>query len=212
MVNDKLLITNYELQKLHLQFRKPIRQRLKEFSQVQPSEYFYELAYCLLTPQTKAESAGKAIEVLKEKDFQHKELQLEKILHNKDYYIRFHNIKAKHLRTFKENFPKHFSALTNGNSPIELREYLVNNVLGLGYKEASHFLRNIGNRNLAIIDRHILKGLVRCGVLKSLPKTLSRKTYLEIEKKFLAFSEKINIPMDELDLLFWSMQTGEILK
>jgi len=88
----------------------------------------------------------------------------------------------------------------------------VKNVLGMGYKESSHFLRNIGKRDLAIIDRHILKGLLRCGVLKSLPKTLSRKTYLEIEKQFQKFSEEINIPMDELDLLFWSMVTGEILK
>jgi len=212
MANDQLQITIYELRKLHSQSKQVIQKRLQEFTKVKPSEYFYELAYCLLTPQTKAESAGKAIEVLKKKDFQYNDLPLETILHSKDYYIRFHNTKAKHLRALKENFQKHFAAITNGNSPYELREYLVKNVLGMGYKESSHFLRNIGKRDLAIIDRHILKGLLRCGVLKSLPKTLSRKTYLEIEKQFQKFSEEINIPMDELDLLFWSMVTGEILK
>jgi N-glycosylase/DNA lyase len=212
MTNDQLRITIYDLRKLYSLQRKAIRKRLKEFTHVQPVEYFYELAYCLLTPQTKAESADKAIRVLKEKDFKNKELQLENILHGKEFYIRFHNTKSKHLRELKHNFHIYISEITSGNSPFEKREYLVKNVLGLGYKEASHFLRNIGNRNLAIIDRHILKGLLRCGVLKSLPKTLSRKTYLEIEKKFLAFSQKIKIPMDELDLLFWSMQTGEILK
>ena len=82
----------------------------------------------------------------------------------------------------------------------------------MGWKEASHFLRNIGNRDLAILDRHILKNLVRTGALERLPKSLTPKTYLAIEEKFAAFSKRVNIPMDELDLLFWSMETGEILK
>ena len=82
----------------------------------------------------------------------------------------------------------------------------------MGWKEASHFLRNIGHRNLAILDRHILRNLVRAGVLHRLPKTLTAKRYLLIEEKFKDFAERMDIPMDELDLLFWSMETGEILK
>jgi len=69
MANDQLQITIYELRKLHSQSKQVIQKRLQEFTKVKPSEYFYELAYCLLTPQTKAESAGKAIEVLKKKIF-----------------------------------------------------------------------------------------------------------------------------------------------
>jgi N-glycosylase/DNA lyase len=88
----------------------------------------------------------------------------------------------------------------------------VKNVKGLGWKEASHFLRNIGHRNLAILDRHILRNLKRHGVIKSLPKTLTPKRYLVIEQKFMEFSSTIGITMDELDLLFWSRETGEILK
>ena len=87
------------------------------------------------------------------------------------------------------------------------------NVNGLGYKETSHFLRNIGlGKNFAILDRHILKNLKRYGVIKSIPKTLTRKKYLEIERKMKKFSEKIKIPLAELDLLFWSEETGEIFK
>ncbi|HEX9829408.1 MAG TPA: hypothetical protein VGB10_04275 [Bacteroidota bacterium] len=87
------------------------------------------------------------------------------------------------------------------------------NVMGLGYKEATHFLRNIGkNDGLAILDRHILRNLKRYGAIRSLPDTLSRKQYLSIEKRFMKFSERVGIPVDELDLLFWSMETGEIRK
>jgi N-glycosylase/DNA lyase len=112
----------------------------------------------------------------------------------------------------KNQYAVILSQLKNGSPAQELREWLVKNVKGIGYKEASHFLRNIGYKNMAILDRHILKNLVRVGVLNSLPKSLSRTNYLDIEKKFLNFSKKINIAMDELDLLFWSMETGEVLK
>ena len=88
----------------------------------------------------------------------------------------------------------------------------MDNVKGLGLKEASHFLRNIGHRNLAILDRHILRNMLRFGAVKNLPNNLSRKNYLALEAKFMAFARKAGTPMDELDLLFWSMQTGEIFK
>jgi len=89
---------------------------------------------------------------------------------------------------------------------------LVKNVKGLGLKESSHFLRNIGYRGLAILDRHILKNLHKSNVINELPKTLTPKVYFEIEKKFKDFSREVSIDMDELDLLFWSMETGEVFK
>ena len=95
---------------------------------------------------------------------------------------------------------------------MELREWLVKNVNGLGWKEASHFLRNIGVRGLAILDRHIFKHLVRLHVIRAVPKSLTKKRYLTIEKKWHRFAKDIGISLDELDLLFWSMETGEIRK
>ena len=84
---------------------------------------------------------------------------------------------------------------------------------GLGYKEASHFLRNIGvGLDLAILDRHIIKNLKRYGVIEEVPKSLTPKKYLEIEEKMKEFARRIDIPMPELDLLFWSMETGEVFK
>ena len=73
-------------------------------------------------------------------------------------------------------------------------------------------MRNIGFENMGILDRHILKHLVQCGVFKELPPIGSAKQYLEVELAFKKFSEAIGIPMDEIDLLFWSIEAGEILK
>ena len=192
--------------------QREIRSRLQDFQQVPPSAYFYELVYCLLTPQSSAVNAEQAVQFLRHHDFFRTVMNPEPLLHQKNFYIRFHKTKAKHLLAVKEQFPAIAEHLMNEVSSAELRAWLVKNVKGLGWKEASHFLRNTGHSNLAILDRHILKNLVRVGVLRQLPATLTQKRYLAIEKKFFKFAQQICITMDELDLLFWSMETGQILK
>ncbi len=189
-----------------------IRQRLLDFKHVPESEYFYELCFCLCTPQSKAENALIVEEKLKKLNFQNKNINPVRILNDKSHYIRFHNQKAKNLVDMKSIFPDFFSVLKSEMKPMEKRLWLADNVKGLGMKESSHFLRNIGYRNLAILDRHILKHLVECRVYKEIPKVSSVARYLEVEKEFINFSKQIKIPMDELDLLFWSFETGQIIK
>jgi len=201
-----------ELQSDFLLQKNAILQRLEEFASVKPAEYFYELAYCLLTPQSSAINAGRAVEKLKAAGFPAREMEPAEFLRQTDSYVRFHNTKGRRLKEAKEKFPEIASRLRDGRSGADLREWLVRNVKGLGWKEASHFLRNIGHRDLAILDRHILRNLKRHGVIHSLPTTLTPRRYLSIEQKFLEFSRFVTIAMDELDLLFWSRETGEILK
>lgn len=201
-----------ELQTEFSQRKMAIRRRIVEFASVKPNEYFYELVYCLLTPQSSADHAGKAVVKLRAAQLLEREINAAFLLREKDSYVRFHNTKAKRLAEVKARFHEIASTLSNGRSSAELREWLAKNVKGLGWKEASHFLRNIGHRDLAILDRHILRNLKRHGVVRSLPKTLTPKRYIAIEEKFLEFSRAVGISMDELDLLFWSRETGEILK
>ncbi|MBI1803294.1 MAG: N-glycosylase/DNA lyase [Ignavibacteriae bacterium] len=205
-------ITIDELRFLYETKRSAIQSRLSDFARVAPEDYFYELAYCLLTPQSSAFAADKAIRLLRQHDFLHRDLNPEPLLHQTEFYIRFHKTKSQHLLALKEHFPLIFEELTNSSSSQELREWLVKHVKGLGWKESSHFLRNIGRKDMAILDRHILKNLLRVGVIRQLPKTLTPKRYKQLEKKFHTFALHVGIPMDELDLLFWSMETGEIFK
>lgn len=201
------------LRELHKKRRSALRRRLSEFSSVSPSDYFYELAYCLLTPQSSARHAARVVEMLRKASFRETGLNPEPFLRERSCYVRFHRTKARHLLLAREQFSRVMETLGNGHPASELREWLVRNVKGLGYKEATHFLRNIGKNNgLAILDRHILRNLQRHGVLRSIPPSLSRKKYLAIERRFGIFAERIGIPVDELDLLFWSIETGEILK
>ncbi len=190
-----------------------IRKRLKEFSKVQPADYFYELVYCLLTPQSSAAHAEQVVAKLRDVRFQYRNVNPEPFLRQKECYIRFHRTKSRHLLRTKDQFSIIAQKLSEPISAMALREWLANNVLGLGYKEASHFLRNIGrNEGLAILDRHILRNLKRLGVISTIPKPISRKHYLDIEKRFSKFAIDLGIALDELDLVFWSMETGEIRK
>jgi len=192
--------------------RPKIRARLEEFARVAQAEYFYELAYCLLTPQSSAVNAAKAVELLKKADFLASDIDPSQILFRKEHYIRFHNTKAKRLLEAKRSLPEILAALSAGGSPAEKRAWFVSNVRGLGWKEASHFLRNIGYRDLAILDRHILRNLRRHRIIRALPRSLTPARYRSIEEKFRHFADEVRIPMDDLDLLFWSRETGEILK
>ena len=140
-------------------------------------QLFEELAFCLLTPQSKARSADQAIQSLKENNllFNGTPEQLEPHLKR----IRFHITKAQRIVEAREkfqNFEFNFSNIE------ELRHKIVQTFKGLGYKEASHYLRNIGHgRDLAILDRHILKNLVNMNLIEEIPKTLTPKKYFEIE-------------------------------
>ncbi len=186
-----------------------IKKRLNDFSKISRDDIFYELCFCILTPQSSAKMADKCIQELKKRDFKNTEyLNPEKLITN----IRFNINKAKYLVEAKNKYDKILSAIKTIKDARELREWLVENVKGYGYKESSHFLRNIGYRNLAILDRHILKNLRKNNIIDEIPKHLNKKIYFEIEEKFKEFSNKIGIDMDELDLLFWSMETGEVFK
>jgi N-glycosylase/DNA lyase len=198
---------------LYVSKKDAIRRRLAEFRAVDRSAYFYELAYCLLTPQTSAENAEKVVDELQRCSFHNEPVDPEPLLRNKTTYIRFHRTKSKHLLKLKDDYPSILQALMEHEDPSDKREWLVKNVMGLGYKEATHFLRNVGlNGGLAILDRHILRNLKRYGAIRSVPNSMSRARYLYLERRFQRFSMQTGVALDELDLLFWSMETGVIRK
>jgi N-glycosylase/DNA lyase len=196
-----------------------IKERLLEFEEVwkeSDERIFEEMAFCFCTPQSNAKLCFAAVDFLAKSGMllRADEKKISRYLEG----VRFPENKSRYIVEARRQFTDQFGRLRikdklHHHNPLVLREWLVKNVKGLGYKEAGHFLRNIGmGGNLAILDRHILKNMVRYGVIKEVPKTLTRKKYLELEKKLREFSRKVGIPLAELDLLFWSQETGEIFK
>ena len=195
-----------------------IKTALRDFKRVWKSDsaIYEEFCFCLLTPQSSAKQAMKCINDLK----RHKLLDKGKASQKEKYVrkVRFFRTKAKRLEEAQKKFPRSRikSILKKEglpNNPIKTREFLVREVNGYGMKESSHFLRNIGfGKEIAILDRHILKNLKTCGIIKEVPATISSEKYLDIEEKMHNFCKKNKIDFAELDLIFWSNETGEILK
>lgn len=201
-----------ELRAAHAERGPAIRDRLREFAAVPRGEYFRELLYCLLTPQSSAVHAADAVATLLEMDRFGDPAAVAAVLGRRSAYIRFHNVKARRVCGLASRMPEILAAMDAAANPAELRTWLAGHVPGLGWKEASHFLRNVGYRDLAILDRHILRNLRRHGAIRSVPAVLTPARYRAVERAFQRFSAAVGIPLDELDLLFWSGETGQILK
>ena len=206
-----------ELMRLYAPVRPQIENRLGEFRGIwetaSEEELFRELVFCLLTPQSRARTCWNAVLRLERKSLigQGEACRIQEELTG----VRFHQRKADYICRAREMFSEVSlrSTLNEFTSSFAAREWLVKNVLGLGYKEASHFLRNIGlGDDLAILDRHILKNLLILGVIDEVPASLSRTSYLEIERRMTEFSRAVGIPMGHLDLLLWYKEAGEIFK
>ncbi|MBS3782379.1 MAG: N-glycosylase/DNA lyase [Candidatus Thermoplasmatota archaeon] len=207
-----------DIKETYEKIKPEIKSRIKDFNEIWEKgdkRIFDEMVFCLFTPQSKAKVCWETVQELKEDN-----LLLEGCKENISDNIkkvRFRNNKASYLVGAREKFVDEDISLKEKISQFEdqkeAREWIVDNVKGLGYKEASHFLRNIGKgEKLAILDRHILKNLVELGVIDEEPKTLTKKRYLEIEEKMEEFSAELGIPIHHLDLVLWHEETGHIFK
>jgi N-glycosylase/DNA lyase len=209
-----------EIDNLYQKNRKEIKKRLDEFKDLwnkcSEEDIFAELVFCLLTPQSKAKVCWGAVTELVDKGLLI-DGEAEDILKTVSC-VRFKNNKTKYIQEAKDLFSNEDGLsikdrIDSFEKNEEAREWLVRNVKGMGYKEASHFLRNIGmGEDIAILDRHILKNLKEVGVIKEVPNNLSKTKYFQIENKMKEFADYTNIPISHMDLLFWAKETGEIFK
>lgn len=189
-----------------------IDSRIKEFSELgkrSSNELFSELCFCILTANFDAERSitiqrkiGDGFRVLPEPELA-KKLRL--LGH------RYPNVRAKYIAEARQYQDSLKSIIESFDVESDLREWVVKNVKGIGYKEASHFLRNIGYKNLAIIDFHIIDLLVRYNLIER-PKTLTKRKYLAIENVLKTIAEKLDLNLAELDLYLWFSETGKVLK
>ena len=185
-----------------------IELRLAEFQQLnklENDEWFSELCFCLLTANSQAQRAITIQAHIGTKGFlEYDEELIAGII--KSFGHRFHNKKSNYI-VLARKF-KNIKDLLEGKTSAQAREFLVANVKGLGYKEASHFLRNVGYADLAIVDRHIIKFLYQYKLINEIPATITKKQYLLLEDLL----KRYQIELHRLDLMIWCYITGKILK
>lgn len=208
-----------EILETHKKIKKEIDKAIKGYKKSwtkSEEEVFAEIAFCILTPQSKAKNAWSAITKLVDNNILYigKEEDLVEYLN----VVRFKNNKAKYLVELRNLMTRDGKLqprviLSEQGDVLEKREWILKNIKGMGMKEANHVLRNLGfGQEIAILDRHILRNLLGLNVIDEVPKTLTIKKYYEIEEKMKEYSKFSNIKMDELDLTLWYKEAGEVFK
>jgi len=193
--------------------RYEIKKKLSDFcsfSTKSREKWFSELCFCILTANSKGSTAFSIQNELGAEGFS-KYSQEELISTIKRHKHRFHNMKAGYIIKARSRLDIKDKIMGFRDS-AGAREYLVARIKGIGYKEASHFLRNVGFFDLAILDRHILNILKDAGIIKSVPVSLSRKKYLCIELRFKEQCMNLNLNCAELDMILWYYKTRYVLK
>jgi N-glycosylase/DNA lyase len=213
-VDNSNPISNIDgLKEFYINVKPLIEQRLAEFKEPKDKlALFRELCFCILTANASAKMGLKSIDTLNDLIFYATEEHITQKL--KGVY-RFPVTRASYIvrsRDFLQkewNMDIHNIFNTYKNNAI-LRDYLKDNIIGIGYKECSHFLRNVGFEDFAILDKHVISMLNLLGCVVQKPK--NKKEYKKIESMMINFAKKIDININHLDLLFWSYKTGEIIK
>lgn len=187
---------------------------------------FYMLLFCLCVPQSKAVKAEEAIDRLRTNQFYHNELNKSKIVDILTGLVRFQHTKAERLiearrvffsddfwPTLVDFYSRYNSAADKGPVLESCRHWLMRMFNGMGMKLASHFLRNVGMRGLAILDVHVLTCMDKRGLISAADiKSLTKRKYEFISQRMQEYANSVGISLDELDLLFWSERTGFVFK
>lgn len=204
----------------HTARRDEIAARLAEFRAVWDAKsdalLFQELVFCIFTANASARMGLRSVEAIKNILSDGTQNDFARILTG---VHRFPNARAAYIAVTRDFLQidcdlRLREKLESFADPFERRDWLAQTreIKGLGYKEASHFLRNVGFRGYAILDKHILNCLAELGFIQEPKPPANRKQYLAIEAILKDFAIRLEIDFDELDLVLWSIKTGEILK
>ncbi|MGC8923821.1 MAG: N-glycosylase/DNA lyase [Candidatus Micrarchaeia archaeon] len=173
-------------------------------------EWFSELCFCILTANASAEMGIRAQKLLGYDGFSGLSLkELADGLKSSGY--RFYNKRAEYIVGARWINGALKKTIMGMNNQFKAREWLAQNIKGIGYKEASHFLRNVGYGDLAILDKHILYILRKYDLIGDF-KTVNKKRYIAIEHVLREIAQRLHMPVGKLDLYLWYMKTGNVLK
>jgi len=217
---DREPVTIDKIRAAHRARRGEIRARLAEFDEVwraaSDERLWEEMVYCIFTAGASARMGLGSIEAVRHLLAAGTHEELAAALAGRH---RYPNSRSGYIVVTREYLSgdcgmRLRERLEGFADPLERRDWLARSrgVKGLGYKESSHFLRNVGLRGYAILDKHILRCLFEVGVIGGPEPPATRARYLATEERLRDFARDLRIDFDELDLVLWSMKTGEILK
>lgn len=201
------------IESIYEEARPKVEERWKEFVELGKNgselELFSELSFCVLTANWSAKGGIKAqkeigIDGFVKLEIDELEYALRKVGH------RFPSMRAQYIVSNRWIIGtiRHLFVLPY----YQIREFLVRNIKGIGWKEASHFLRNVGYGEVAILDKHILRLMMENGLIDSIPKGWTKKKYLDYENRLKVLEKHFNEPIGKLDLYLWYLVKKDVDK
>jgi N-glycosylase/DNA lyase len=220
MEKESGTLTIDKIVRAHRERRDEIRGRLSEFKEVwqhgNDIRLWEEMVFCFFTGGCSAKMGLRSIDAVRHLLEEGSQPEIAEALSG---VHRYPNARARYVFASRVFLKEHCdlklrSKLESFDCALERRDWLVKEkgIKGLGYKEASHFLRNIGFMGYAILDKHVLKCLAELKIIDSPKPPNTRSRYLTVESKLRDLTEQTKIDFDEMDLVLWSMKTGQILK
>jgi len=133
---------------------------------------------------------------------------------------RFPNSRARNIVNAAKTLYSHArknsglsGILEKSCSEREARDFLAKNITGIGLKQASHFLRNIGYSNsLAIIDTHVIAFLRELEVesmSKRRIKTITPEIYMRLEETLQDLCDRLDLNLSIFDMAIWHYMRGK---
>lgn len=204
----------------HDERRDEIRRRLGEFEAILKSgtdeDLWEEMVFCFFTGGCSAKMGMRSVAAVKDLLLDGGQAELATALTG---VHRYPNARSRYIVASRDFLREHCdlklrSKLQSFDCHFERRDWLVKEkgIKGLGYKEASHFLRNVGFKGYSILDKHVLRCLAELKIIDDPKPPNTRSRYLRVEQKLKDLTAATQIDFDEMDLVLWSMKTGEILK
>jgi N-glycosylase/DNA lyase len=199
----------------------PSRQpNLPCLSGYEEEELWFELASCILGSAVSYEQATTAAEFLKSSgllrcptefcELDSFECAIAKALAGRPdgtLGYRFPSLRARQIRQTAESIYFRTLSLRQlldcSKEPNAVRADFVRIAKGIGPKQASLFLRNIGFGEFAVLDRHVIRFMVMRGLIPSEPRLQTLKHYENVEAVILAYADRISVPIRDLDLAAW---------
>ena len=199
----------------------------RNWEQISERNLWKELCFCILSANVNYELAISALQILWKNNFLDSEWLLSSsqttaILQNElncpQFYPRTKNGKTRKYRYPQKRSKALWDAariiysqgslkkiLLNSHDSLSTRKYLYDTIPGLGIKEASHFLRNIGYSNdLAIIDIHVLSFLAKMNLISNFEGVLTLRRYYVLEQILCDLTSFHNLELGLFDLAIWN--------
>ncbi|HXG85006.1 MAG TPA: N-glycosylase/DNA lyase, partial [Pyrinomonadaceae bacterium] len=213
-------LTIEKIKAAHAERRGEIQKKISEFEAVWQTgtdeRLWEEMVFCFFTGGCSARMGMRSVEAVRPILLTGDHAKLADALRGRH---RYPNARAGYIVASRAFLREHCGLrlrekLRSFDNDLERRDWLVKEkrIKGLGYKEASHYLRNVGLKGYAILDKHILRSLAELEIIENPTPPQARAEYLAIEEKLKKLAKTTGIDFDELDLVLWSMKTGEILK